>query len=97
MHKTLRLPVPPNAWQRRVTRPEVVAEMDRLLDYHTDREIATLLNQRGWKSGEGRTFTRRIVARIRRNYGLKSRYTRLREAGLLTLHEIAQRLSISPP
>jgi hypothetical protein len=96
-HKTLRLPVPPNAWQRRATCPEVVAETDRLLDYHADREVATLLNQGGWQSGEGRTFTRRIVARIRRNYGLKSRYTRLREAGLLTLHEMAQRLGISAP
>lgn len=95
--QTLRLPVPPNAWQQRATRPEVVAEMDRLLDDHTDREVATLLNQGGWQSGEGRTFTRRIVARIRRNYGLKSRYTRLREAGLLTLREMAQRLGISAP
>ena len=96
-HKTLRLPVPPNAWQQRTTRPQVVAEIDRLLDSHTDREVATLLNQGGWQSGEGQTFTRRIVARIRRNYSLKSRYTRLREAGLLTLREMAQRLGISAP
>ena len=37
------------------------------------------------------------MARIRRNYGLKSRYTRLREAGLLTLREMAERLSLSAP
>jgi DNA invertase Pin-like site-specific DNA recombinase len=96
-HKTLRLPIPANAWQQRTTRPEVVAEIDRLLDYHTDHQAVTLLNQGGWQSGEGRTFTRRIVARIRRNYGLKSRYTRLRETGLLTLREMAQRLGISAP
>jgi len=96
-HKTLRLPIPPNAWQQRTTPPEVVTEIDRLLGHHTDRQVATLLNQGGWQSGEGRTFTRRIVARIRRNYGLKNRYTRLREAGLLTLSEVAQRLGISAP
>jgi len=96
-HKTLRLLIPPNAWQQRTTPPEVVTEIDRLLAHHTDRQVATLLNQGGWQSGEGRTFTRRIVARIRRNYGLKNRYTRLREAGLLTLSEVAQRLGISAP
>ena len=96
-HKTLPLPVPPNAWQQRATRPEVVTEVDRLLDYNTDREVATLLNQGGWRSGEGGTFTRRIVARIRHNHGLKSRYTRLREAGLLTLREMAHRLGLSAP
>lgn len=96
-HKTLRLPVPPNAWQQRATRPEVVTEVDRMLDHNTDREVATLLNQGGWRSGEGRTFTRRIVARIRHNHGLKSRYTRLREAGLLTLREMAHRLGLSAP
>jgi hypothetical protein len=96
-HKTLRLPVPPNAWQRRATCAELVTEVDRLLDSHTDCEVAALLNHGGWRSGEGRTFTRQIVARIRRNYGLKSRYTRLREAGLLTLREMAQRLGLSAP
>jgi hypothetical protein len=93
--KTLRLPLPLNAWKQRTTNPEVVAEIDRLLDQRTDREIAILLNERGWLSGEGRTFSPRIVARIRRRYALKSGYTRLREAGRLTLQEMAKLLGIS--
>jgi DNA invertase Pin-like site-specific DNA recombinase len=93
--KTLRLPLPLNAWKQRTTKPEVVAEIDRLLDQRTDREIAILLNERGWLSGEGRPFSPRMVARIRRNYTLKSGYTRLRAAGLLTLQEMAKLLGIS--
>jgi hypothetical protein len=46
-------------------------------------------------SGERKTFTARIVARIQRSYGLKSRYDRLREAGLLTVEEMARRLGLS--
>ena len=93
--KTLRLPLPLNAWQQRVTPPQVVAEIDRLLAQHTDWEIATRLNERGRLSGEGRPFKPSMVARIRRNYALKSCYTRLREAGLLTLPEMAKLLGIS--
>ena len=93
--KTLHLPIPLNAWKQRTTKPEVVAEIDRLLDQRTDRQIATLLNERGWLSGEGRPFSPHMVARIRRNYALKSGYTRLRAAGLLTLQEMAKLLGIS--
>jgi hypothetical protein len=46
-------------------------------------------------SGEGNPFTARVVAGIQRRYGLKSRYDRLRAAGLLTLAEIAQVLDLS--
>ena len=37
-----------------------------------------------------------MVARIRSNYGLESRYSRLRARGLLTVHEIAAHLDVSP-
>ena len=36
-----------------------------------------------------------MVARISRNYGLKSRYDRLRESSKLTLTEIAEQLHVS--
>jgi len=72
-----------------------VAEINRLLDQHTDGEIAALLNQRGLVSGFGKAFHGRRVRVIRRAYRLKSRYTRLREAGLLTLKEVAAQLGIS--
>jgi transposase len=46
-------------------------------------------------SGEGKRFNRTMVARIRSNYDLEARYSRLRARGMLTLAEIAKRLDIS--
>ena len=94
--KTLTMPRPLNAWEARKTPTEVVTEIDRLLDHHTETEIARLLNQRGVCSGEGLAFHSRTIARIRCRYQLKSRYDRLREKGLLTVEEMADRLQLTP-
>jgi DNA invertase Pin-like site-specific DNA recombinase len=94
--KTLTVPVPLNAWQQRTTSPDVVREIDRLLDHNTYPQIASLLNDRGLRSGEGKTFTARIVARVRRRYALALRYDRLRKAGMLTVDEMAAMLGITP-
>jgi DNA invertase Pin-like site-specific DNA recombinase len=83
------------AWEKRRTPAKVLEEIDRLLDHHTDAEVAAMLNEKGYRSGEGHRFDARRVAKTRRNRGLKSRRSRLREAGLLTLDEIAERLGIS--
>ena len=92
--RTLSLPLPPTAWQMRQTPKQVVAKIDRLLDSHTDGQIATILNDRGYTSGEGKAFNRVIIGKIRRKYDLKSRYQRLRSAGLLTLKEVAHLLQV---
>jgi len=94
--KSLSLPVPLSAWKMRKTDPAVVAEVDRLLDQHTYAEIAELLHERGLKSGMKRRVTSKVIMRICRTYSLRSRYDRLREAGKLTLAEVAQRLSVTP-
>lgn len=83
------------AWQLRETSAEIVALMDQLLDTHTDEEIATRLNAQGYLSGTRQPFHRLIVRDIRRSHGLRSRYDRLRERGMLTQHEIADRLHVS--
>jgi hypothetical protein len=70
--------------------------IDRLLDQHTYRKIAAILNERGMSSGEGKPFTVRSVARIKRNYCLTPRYDRLRKAGMLTVEEMAVLLGIRP-
>ena len=93
--KSPSLPLPLSAWQLRQTSRDVVAEVDRLLDHHTHGEIAEILNRSGLKSGEGKTFHRHIVARIQQAYGLRPRYRRLREAGMLTLHEMAKTFGVS--
>ena len=86
----LHLPLPKASWAIRMTKAEVVTEIDRLLDEHTEGEIAHLLNERGWCSGSGFAFTLRIINRLRRDYHLKSRYARLREKGLLTAAQVAR-------
>ncbi len=93
--RTLTLPLPRPAWALWQTEPHVIAEIDRLLDQHTDGQIAALLTQRGWHAGKGGPFTRFVVARLRRVHGLKSRFERLRQAGLLTQQEIAEALGIA--
>jgi len=93
--RSLRLPLPQCSWQLQQTSPEVVATIDSLLDHHTEGQIVTLLNGRGLVSGHGKPFNFRIVQRLRHDYGLKKRYDRLREAGMLTLTEIAQLLDVS--
>jgi hypothetical protein len=92
----LTLARPKPAWMLRQTSATVITEIDRLLDEHTEGEIAHLLNSQGTISGEGKRFNRTMVARIRSNYGLESRYSRLRGRGLLTVHEIAVHLDVSP-
>jgi len=92
---TLTLPLPKSSWMLRQTPETVVTEINRLLDDHTEGEIADLLNSKGMISGEGKRFNRTMVARIRSNYDLEARYSRLRARGMLTLAEIAKRLGIS--
>jgi DNA invertase Pin-like site-specific DNA recombinase len=92
--KTLTLPALQNSWQAWTTRPEIITEIDRLLDDSTDRHIAEVLNQRGWRSGKGEPFNTTIIARLRKVYGLTDRYTRLRACGLLTVEEIATKLGV---
>jgi DNA invertase Pin-like site-specific DNA recombinase len=93
--RTLTLPRPAPAWALRQTSPEVVAEIDRLLDEYTDVQIARVLTERGFRSGMGRPVNIMMVARVRDHYHLKPRYDRLRERGLLTLSEVADALGIS--
>lgn len=94
--RTVVIPRALSAWALRQTSPELVAEIDQLLDYHTDIEIAALLDARGHKSGEGKTLNRLIIRKIRLSYGLRSRYDRLRAAGMLSLTEMAERLGVVP-
>lgn len=94
--RTLTVPLPLNAWQQRVTSPEVVRDIDRLLENNTYGQIAAILNEREIRSGEGKRFSARIVARIRKHYSLTPRYDRLRAAGMLTVQEMAALLGITP-
>jgi DNA invertase Pin-like site-specific DNA recombinase len=88
------LPLAQPAWQLRQTSAGVIAEIDALLDDYTEGQIARILNERGHVSGEGLPFHALIVQRLRRDYGLETRYHRLRNAGMLTLEETADQFNI---
>ena len=88
--KEISLPMPLSAWQLRKTKPEILAEIDRLLDSMTDSQIAAELNRRGWRSSANNPFTAWVVFNLRRNHNLASRTARLRAKGLLTAREVAE-------
>jgi len=93
-HTTLTLPAPKPAPDQRRTPAEIVAAVDELLDHHTDGEIAGILNRRGLTSGTGQPFQAGIVNHVIRTYQLRSRRQRLREAGMLTITEMAGNLGV---
>jgi DNA invertase Pin-like site-specific DNA recombinase len=87
--RTLTVPIALNAWKKYMTAPAVLAEIDRLLDEHTDAEVAQILNQRGLASGRRLKFTGQIIQALRKTNHLKSRYQRLRERGMLDAAQMA--------
>ena len=93
---SLVVPIPLAAYQARQTRPDTLAELDRLLDTHTDAQAADALNAAGHRSGTGQAFTPNIVLHLRRCNGLPSHLERLRTQGLLTITELAERIGVHP-
>jgi DNA invertase Pin-like site-specific DNA recombinase len=94
--ETMLLPKLLRSWELRVTSPQVIEAIDRLLDEFTEGQIADQLNQQGLRSGTGSSFCGRLVGQIRRSHQITSRYDRLRDSGLLTQTEIANQLGIHP-
>ena len=91
---SLKLPLPKRLWDLRKTDPEVIREIDRLLDDHGDDEVAEHLNQRGLRSATGQSFDADTVGSLRRKYRLQSRSQRLRDAGMKSLREIAAEMHV---
>ena len=94
--RTLLLPLPRSVGDLRRTDAHVVDQVDQLLDHYTDAAIATLLNDRGLRSSDGTAFHAAKVARLRRTYHLRDRFSRLRAVGMLTMAELATTLGICP-
>jgi hypothetical protein len=93
--RTLELERPLPIAQIRKFKPELVAEVDRLLDHHCDRETAEILNRNGWRTWQAKPFNLKKVAWIRCAYKLASRHDRLRQRGMLTTREVAANLGVS--
>jgi hypothetical protein len=99
--ETLMTRNPKSSAQQIKTPPEIVELVDKLLDEHVYSEIADMLNERGFRPGAsarpGRAadrFSAKHVAYLMHTYGLRSRYDRLRQRGLLNRKEMADRLGI---
>jgi DNA invertase Pin-like site-specific DNA recombinase len=75
--------------QIRKTKPEAVAEIDKLLDQHCDREVAEILNQQGRRTWQDAPFNLKKIAHIRQAFNLQCRFNRLRAKGLLTAKEMS--------
>ncbi|MGH2863362.1 MAG: recombinase family protein [Solirubrobacteraceae bacterium] len=91
---SLTLPLPTRVGELRKTPAEVIAQIDQLLDQHTEGEIAMILNQQGHRSFDGKPFTGYIVKCLGRNHHLGSHQARLHATGMLTLAEITEQLGV---
>ncbi len=91
---TLTQPIPPPSYKKWETPPDIIAQIDRLIDEHTDKQIASIFNEQGLQSGKGKPFSSSIIGRLRTTHGLKSRFDRLRERGMLTMNEMAARVGV---
>jgi DNA invertase Pin-like site-specific DNA recombinase len=91
---SIAVPIPLMSYQARQTAPNTLAALDQLLDTHTDAQAAQALNTDGHRSGTGQLFTPSIVLHLRRCNGLPSHLERLRARGMLTKHELAERLDV---
>src|SRR6266480_4086501 len=95
MSKTLMLPLPLSYCESHKQNPAMVAEMDRLLDDYNYADVARILNEKGFETGDGLPLTSPAVGYIRTAYRLESRFDRLRKRGMLTIFEIARRCGVS--
>lgn len=99
--QTLTAQNPKSSAQMVKATPQLVALVDKLLDEHTYPEIAERLNTLGFRPGGsvrlGRADARFSALRVSylvHAYGLRPRYERLRDRGLLTKKEATARLQI---
>lgn len=94
--RTLLMPLPLPASHLRRTDDAVLKEIDRLLDRHTDGQVAEILNEEGMRTYEGNLFTGLKVNELRHRHRLTDHFNRMRAKGMLTLDEVAAALDVHP-
>lgn len=94
--QTLTCPLPPPIAELRKSPAHLVAEVDRLLDDYTHNQIAAILSHKGIHTVDGTPLSRMNIRYIQEAYGLRPRFDRLRDRGMLTLSELSERLNLAP-
>jgi DNA invertase Pin-like site-specific DNA recombinase len=94
--RCLNLPLPLNGLEARRTQPQLLNEIDRMLDQFTEGQMAAEFNQRGWRSSLKHPFSAILIRGLCRFHGFKSRQQRLKEKGLLGLHTMAEIIGTKP-
>ena len=82
-------------WQTIQTPQNVLEEINNQMLFHTNAEIAEILNNKGYLSGTGQKFSQHVVASVVTSYKIESRQGRLRKLGLLTMKEKMEESGIS--
>ena len=93
--RSVQLNTPVIVYEKWKTKPDLLREIDRLLDDHTEGAVADVLNQRGLTTSYGNPFRVENVAYLRKFHGMKHRRLRLRGRGFLTSRELAAALGVS--
>lgn len=93
---TLTVPRSLRAWQAHTTPAATIARIDELLADHTYDQTAAILNQEGHRGGWGKPFTVESLTQPCKKRGIPSLRERLHAAGMLTVHEIADQLGVTP-
>lgn len=89
------IPVPLNAWRKRQTHPKALARLEELIQSHTDGEAASILNEEGFTTGAGAPFGLDSVRWLQYRWEIKNYEDHLRDAGYLTVSEMAAKLNLS--
>ena len=93
---TLTLPRPLNHRQQRLTPASTLAVIQQLIGDHTYPQVAAILTAHGLTTGDGKPFTPDRVRYHCHSYKIPSLRQRLRDAGMLTLNELADQLGVHP-
>jgi hypothetical protein len=88
------VPIRSGSKQERQSRSGLLDRIRSLAHSKTDGEIANELNQAGYHSATGFSFTNRLVYYLRRYYNIAGLYEHLRGRGCFTADELAEHLSV---
>ncbi len=89
---TLEIPRPLTAWEAHTTPQATIDVINELLGEHPIDEAVTMLNERGLTGGWGKPFSAASLAALCRLRNIPDLRQRLRDAGMLTVEEIALEL-----